>query len=140
VEDLLMKKIKIIIGMIIIFSISACATMHPDLIAEGEVEVALNKSNDVDFSKVDVHRHDGTTQIEVVVRPKERERMFTVGSINVLVTKPDGSQGKLVSDRAHIDRHKIGSTLQHAHFVIFVPHVLQTGTKLTVTYSPSTKK
>jgi len=135
-----MKNIKNILGMIIIFSISACATMHPDLIAEGEVEVALNKSAYVEYSKVDVHKHNGTTQIEVVVRPVERERMFTVGSIKILVTKPDGSQEKLVSDNAHVDRHKIGSTLQHAHFTIFVPRVLQTGTQLLVSYEPSIQK
>ena len=132
-----MKYIRILLGMVLILSVSACATMHPDLIAEGHVEVALTQSADIHFSKVDVHEHNGTTQIEVVVRPVSRERLFKVGSINVLVTKPDGGQQKLVSNQAHIDRHRIGSTLQHAHFIISVPRVLDTGTKLTVSYDPT---
>jgi len=132
-----MENTKKLFGILLIVFISACATMHPDLIAEGEVEVVLNKSAYVNYSKVDVHKHNGTTQIEVVVRPVERERMFSVGSIKILVANPDGSQEILVSDRAHIDRHKIGSTLQHAHFTIFVPRVLQTGSKLNISYAPS---
>lgn len=132
-----MKKI---LGFIIIFLMTACATKHPDLIAEGHVHVVLDKSTSIEYSKVDVHRHDGTTQIEVVVRPTHRERIFTVGSINILETKPDGSQEKIVVDKAHVDRHNIGSTLQHAHFIVFVPRILETGTQLQISYVPSEQK
>ena len=132
-----MKIISKLLGVALIASTTACVTMHPDLIAEGDVQVELQKSPYIEYSKVDVHEHKGTTQIEVVVRPVERERMFTVGSINILVIKPDGSEQKLVTDKAHVDRHRIGGTLQHAHFVVIVPRVLQSGTKLSISYVTS---
>ena len=132
-----MKRIKTLLVVLFVISISACATMHPDLIAEGDVQVVLIKSSHINFSKVDVHKHGGSTEIEVVVRPVERERLFKVGSVNVLVSKPDGSQQKLVSDKAHVDRHRTGSTLQHAHFFIIIPRILESGTELTITYEPS---
>lgn len=132
-----MKKYKALLGMLIITLVSACATMHPDLIAEGDVQVLLTNSSSINFSKVDVHEHNGSTEIEVVVRPIERERIFKVGSINIMVTRPDGSQQKLVTDKAHVDRHRIGSALQHAHFIVKVPRVLPSGTKLTISYIPS---
>ena len=131
-----MKSIKALLGVLLIITVSACVTMHPDLIAEGDVQVKLIKSAHINFSKVDVHKHSGETQIEVVVRPIERVRIFSAGSINILVTKPDGTEQMLATDKAHVDRHRIGSALQHAHFIVNLPRVLSSGTLLTISYDP----
>ena len=131
-----MKRIKILLGVLLITTVSACATVPHDLIAEGDVQIAVVKSSHIYFSKVDVHKHGKSTEIEVVVRPIERERMFSAGSISVVVHKADGSQQKLVSDKARIDRHRIGSALQHAHFFIIAPRIFESGTKLTISYEP----
>ncbi|MDH5257596.1 MAG: hypothetical protein OEX07_06295 [Gammaproteobacteria bacterium] len=135
-----MNVIKIISLLLFVSFITACATMRVDMIAEGEVKIAANKSKDVIFSKFDVHEHKGTTEIQIVVRPIERKRVFNVGSINILVTEPGGLQQNLVTDNARIDKHRIGSALQHAHFIVIVPRVIPPGSTLTVSYFPEAIK
>ena len=132
-----MATVKNSILVLLTLFISACATVQVDMIAEGDVKVAAIKSADVTFSKLDVHEHGGVTEIEVVVRPRKQVKLFSVGSINVLVTRPDGSQRNLVTDKAHVDRHRTGSTLQHAHFIITVPYVIPSGSTLTLSYFPA---
>lgn len=112
----------------------ACATKRIDLIAEGEVEILKVKSQAVEFSKVDVHQHGEHTNVEVVVRPHERTRHFTVGKIQIGVKQPGRQEEQLVTSDPKIDKHRIGSKLQHAHFYISIPHTLPTGTVITVAY------
>ena len=131
-----MKKLHLACLILVITLVSACAGKHLDMVAEGDVRLVLKESDHIDISKVNVHEHKGRTEIEIVVRPKERVRKLTVGAIKVLETRPDGSEQMLVSERAHVDRHKEGSTMQHAHYFIFIPNVVASGTVLTVSYEP----
>lgn len=119
---------------------AACATATTravDMIAEGSVQVTLQKSDDVIYSKVDVHQHGDETEIQIVVRPPERVRYFAVGTIKMVVNRPDGSHQEIVTDKARVDHHDVGSKLQHAHFIVVIPYTLPTGTDVTVSYEPS---
>lgn len=102
------------------------------MLAEGDVTIMLTPMDKNAFSKVDVYELDGTTEVSIVVHPKEMGHYFNVGTINVLVKNPDGSEQLMEADRTRIDKHRFGTKLQHAHFHFSIPYVLPSGTVLVI--------
>ena len=49
-----------------VFAVTGCASKRVDMIAEGQVQVQLVESDDIIFSKADVHQHGNETEIQIV--------------------------------------------------------------------------
>lgn len=111
-----------------------CASKRLNLIQDGVVSVEKISSEDGEVSDVNVHQHNGTMEIEVMVRPTERVRSFVMGAVEVEVRDPQGATFSFVQKRAIKMNKQQFSTLQHAHFWILFPYQPGPGTVIRVTH------
>lgn len=133
--------LKVLALTIFIGILQACATTSKiDLLAEGEVKVSTVPSELISFTKIDVHQHDDTTQIEVVVHPIKPVKRFLSGEVLITTTDPNGHQQTILIDKAHKDHYSTGHKTQHSHFTTFLPYKLPPGTTIRIEHKPSIQK
>ena len=113
---------------------TGCASKRLDLVQEGTVRVEKVSSEDGEVGDVRVHQHNGTMEIEVMVRPTERVRSFVAGAVEVEVTDPQGATFNVVQKRAIKQNMQQFGTLQHAHFWLLFPYTPGPGTVIRVTH------
>lgn|GEM_PF-6860606 len=113
---------------------SGCAAKRLDLVQEGTVTVEKISSEDGEIGDVNVHQHNGTMEIEVMVRPTERVRSFVAGAVEMEVKDPQGATFNMVQKRAIKQNMPQFSTLQHAHFWVLFPYQPGPGTMIRVTH------
>ena len=119
--------------------IGACAVNKVDLVAENIVRVERTESENASIEKVAVHQHNGEMEIEVVVRPKQREMFFVSGDIAVEIIDPNGNSFSLIEKHSDRDHHDIYSKLQHAHFWVRFPYTPSPGTLVRIRHIDTSK-
>lgn len=111
-----------------------CATARINLVQDGTVKVETVSSEDGAVESVNVHQHNGTMEIEIMVRPTERVRSFVAGAVEVEIQDPEGASFSFVQKRAIKQKMSQFSTLQHAHFWVLLPYKPGPGTLIRVTH------